>query len=56
LPEGKIAAKSLTAVLAQPKVERLSSVNRFSVEGSITGPTSFRYGDEASLTARRRGP
>ena len=35
LPEGDIAAKFLTAVLAQPKIKRLLSSDHFAVEGTL---------------------
>ena len=35
MPEGDIAAKFLTAVLAQPRVKRLLSTGHFSVDGTL---------------------
>jgi transposase len=35
LLEGEIAAKFLAAILAQPKVKRLSSSDHFSVDGTL---------------------
>jgi IS5 family transposase len=49
LLEGKIAAKFLSAVLAQPKVKRLLSSDHFSVDGTLIGAwasiKSFRRKD-----------
>ena len=38
LLKGEIAAKSLTAVLAQPRVKRLLSSEHFSVDGPLIEP------------------
>lgn len=54
--EGEIAAKSLEAVVSQPKVKRLLSSERFSMDGTLleawASIRSFRRKGEATMTHR----
>jgi hypothetical protein len=59
LLEGEIAAKFLAAVLAQPKVKRLSSSDHFSVDGTLieacASIKSFRKKDGGDDDSQRPG-
>jgi transposase len=59
LLEGKIAAKFLAAVLAQPRVKRLLSSEHFSVDGTLikawasSGSSAARHGSPPRHCVRR---
>ncbi len=56
LLEGEVAAKFLTAVLAQPRVKRLLSSEHFSVDGTLDRGLGFDEELQAQGTAGCRRP